>query len=726
MVVVDELVVRFRPEVTRSRALELLGGHELLSENELGENTYHVRVRAEHASQVLAEAGRLGRLGEVAYAQPNFLRIVEPELTRGGAAPREVALTRSGSPFLSVLLDPNLEPFPGPRWTVSGEPTWGTVPLPTGGQGVWPAAAGPGATDPSQWLPPEFDAVMEAGPFDLSASEYPTLLLRFGNFDPAEIDPFASITVTATSGAGSFTSMNLVDRVSFDFFLSSLFGLDLLPPGETISWRLSLFDELDLGDHRGQSDVRLQIRYQGGGFFPVPGFYLSRVELNQPQLPVTPLSDDPLSPLAWHLRNTGQLGGTPGVDIGFGQSGIFGATHTDLIVAVLDGGVDTEHEDLSTVPGYVPVESLPGDLAHGTSVAGLIGALGNNGLGGIGVAPGVKIMPLLLSTTDVEIAAGIRFAVDQGARIINNSWGADLPTEVLAEAFEYAHSQGVTVLAAVGNGGFPKVQFPANLPTVIAVGASSMGDEPQSYYDCSGYLFPTGYGPELDLVAPGAFLVAPYPGDDYIYTFGATSGATPIVTGVVARMLSLRPQLTPDEIREILTTTAFNPLTGQRTTGRIDDRLGWGRVDLYAALVEVAARYPQPPANLPGGEWTPPQVAGGSSPPASNVPDSGSDTMCFIATAAYGSPLDPHVATLRAFRDRWLLTNAPGRLAVGLYYRYSPSLATLVADSSVLRLATRAALTPVVLGLEHPLAAVMLGIGLFGLGLRLRRRRAAH
>ncbi len=111
------------------------------------------------------------------------------------------------------------------------------------------------------------------------------------------------------------------------------------------------------------------------------------------------------------------------------------------------------------------------------------------------------------------------------------------------------------------------------------------------------------------------------------------------------------------------------------------------------------------------------------------------DHRCFIATAAWGSPLDPHVQALRDFRDRHLVTNAPGRLFVNTYYRVSPPIAAVIAQRPILRAAVRTALTPIVLAVEFPAAAAGIGLAGSGAGLllllaarrrRTSRRRAAH
>ena len=106
-----------------------------------------------------------------------------------------------------------------------------------------------------------------------------------------------------------------------------------------------------------------------------------------------------------------------------------------------------------------------------------------------------------------------------------------------------------------------------------------------------------------------------------------------------------------------------------------------------------------------------------------NTSTGGSKGGCFIATAAYGSYLDPHVMVLRSFRDRWLLTNRPGAAFVDFYYRVSPPLAQVIADSPTLRVGTRLALTPIIIGIEYPVAGVAMLVVLIAAPLAWRARR---
>ena len=113
-------------------------------------------------------------------------------------------------------------------------------------------------------------------------------------------------------------------------------------------------------------------------------------------------------------------------------------------------------------------------------------------------------------------------------------------------------------------------------------------------------------------------------------------------------------------------------------------------------------------------------------PPVQAVTTDGSKSGCFIATAAFGSPLHEHVTTLRNFRDRFLLTNRIGRNCVELYYRVSPPVADFIREHRSLRIVVRWILTPIVYGLEYPVGFTLLAMAVFVVGFAAKRRRTGH
>lgn len=257
----------------------------------------------------------------------------------------------------------------------------------------------------------------------------------------------------------------------------------------------------------------------------------------------------------------------------------------DIDVAVVDTGVDGSHPDL--VGRVAPGASFLGTggtaqvgggatdpNGHGTHVAGIAAAGAQNGAGIAGVAPLARILPVRVldstgSGSSSAVAAGITWAVDNGAEVINLSLGGSY-SAAIATAADYAESRGVVVVAAAGNTGAPNsVMYPAALPKVIAVGS----------HDSIGSLSPfSSQGPEVDVAAPGSNVVSTYPGAQWRFMQG-TSMATPHVAGTVALMLGVDRTRSPEQIRALIRSTAVDA-----GAPGFDDGFGWGRLDTAAAL----------------------------------------------------------------------------------------------------------------------------------------------
>lgn len=298
----------------------------------------------------------------------------------------------------------------------------------------------------------------------------------------------------------------------------------------------------------------------------------------------------------------------------------------DIIVAVVDTGVDVLHPDLVanvwTNTGETPnngvdddgngcvddvngcafvSDSSPGcqnitngfindDIGHGTFVAGVIAAAAN-GIGMVGVARNVRIMPVKVldcygSGDPVATARGIRYAAHSGARVINLSLGGLQDSQEARDAVAEANALGALVVAAAGNDGVPGVAFPARIADVLAVGAAAQSNPGRR----SAF---SSYGPEVDVVAVGediigtlpasrCFVLLPcLPGGPYGVGSG-TSFSTPQVSGLAALMLSLKRDLSPQQITDIIKRTA-TPLPAGDTPGWA----GAGRINMLEAMKAV-------------------------------------------------------------------------------------------------------------------------------------------
>ncbi len=207
------------------------------------------------------------------------------------------------------------------------------------------------------------------------------------------------------------------------------------------------------------------------------------------------------------------------------------------LVAVIDTGVDYNHEDLNNVQkgyDYADNDSDPMDEnGHGTHCAGIIAAELGNSVGGAGIAPNASILAVRVlnasgSGTDAQICNGIYYAANYGADVLSMSLGGYGYSNAKQNAVNYARQQGATVIAAMGNDGTNVKQYPAALDGVIAVASVNPSGERAPY---------SNYGKWCDIAAPGSDIWSTTPGDNY-ECWDGTSMATPVVAGAAAMYIS--------------------------------------------------------------------------------------------------------------------------------------------------------------------------------------------
>ena len=259
---------------------------------------------------------------------------------------------------------------------------------------------------------------------------------------------------------------------------------------------------------------------------------------------------------------------------------------TDVVVAILDTGIDARHPDLSRLlPGrdFTGSGSLKDSCGHGTHVAGIAAATLGNGKGVAGLAQ-VRVLPVKVlapgsgggcTGSFSAIAQGITWAADQGADIISMSLGCSgCESQAVRDAVAHATRKGALVVAAAGNGGPCSncVDFPATMAEVLAVGCTTQKDSACSFGSS---------GPSVDLAAPGDKILSTYPGGRY-KTLSGTSMSTPYVSAALALLMSASPGLTPAEARRYLEATAVDVDAAGR-----DVRTGAGRIDVAAAMASL-------------------------------------------------------------------------------------------------------------------------------------------
>ena len=232
--------------------------------------------------------------------------------------------------------------------------------------------------------------------------------------------------------------------------------------------------------------------------------------------------NDPLFSSQWALNNTGQNGGTAGIDIDYCNARSITEGSSSIIVAVLDQGVDLTHPDINIYSKSYDTESgtSPSRVLgeHGTACAGIISAKANNSLGIAGIAPKCPVMSIsnsLASSVDSrqKRADGFNYAWQNGAAVISNSWSSSIKYDIINDAIQAAISNGrnglgCVIAFAAGNNNNSTVSYPANaISDIIAVGAISPCGERKSPSSCDGETnWGSNYGTALDIMAPGVLI----------------------------------------------------------------------------------------------------------------------------------------------------------------------------------------------------------------------------
>ncbi|MGE3263177.1 MAG: S8 family peptidase [Bacteriovoracia bacterium] len=312
------------------------------------------------------------------------------------------------------------------------------------------------------------------------------------------------------------------------------------------------------------------------------------------------IPDDPKLSSQWAHA---MIGSSAAWDISRGSASV--------VVAVLDSGVDYTHPDLAANmwknPGEIAGNGIDDDgdgfvddlygwnfvsnnnspmaddgSFHGTHVAGTVGAVGDNGIGISGHSPKVKLMALKFLGSEgagytSDAIKGVNYAVDHGAKIINNSWGGSSKSQALSAAIDHARAAGVLFVVAAGNEGQnnDKVDaYPTNYPqdNLVRVAASNSSDKLVSW---------SNYGAKkVDLAAPGVNIYSTKNGNSY-QNLSGTSMATPLVSGVLATMIAVRPDLSYQQIKGALLETVD-------VKSAYRGKVAWnGRVNAAKALAEV-------------------------------------------------------------------------------------------------------------------------------------------
>ncbi|CAD5966035.1 Thermitase [Planktothrix agardhii] len=324
----------------------------------------------------------------------------------------------------------------------------------------------------------------------------------------------------------------------------------------------------------------------------------SATESSEKITPQATTPNDPGYSQLWGLNNIGQSGGTADADIDAPEAWDIQKGNQNLVIGVIDTGVDYNHPDLSaniwTNPGEIAGDGIDNDSngyiddvrgwdfayndnnpmdvhGHGTHVAGTIAGKGNNGVGVTGVAWNAKIMPLKFlndsgSGSLSNAILAINYATAKGVKLTNNSWGGGGYTQALSDAINTAGQQGALFIAAAGNSSLNTDITPAypasyNLSNIISVASTTRTDGLSSFSNIGATT--------VDLGAPGSDIYSTLPNSSY-GTYSGTSMASPHVTGAAALLWSQNPTWTAQQIKNRLMSTgdSISALNGKTVSGK--------------------------------------------------------------------------------------------------------------------------------------------------------------
>lgn len=425
------------------------------------------------------------------------------------------------------------------------------------------------------------------------------------------------------------------------------------------------------------------------------------------------IPDDPDFSQQWGLHNTGQSGGLDDADIDAPDAWDVNQGSADVLIAVVDTGVDYTHDDLDGGRVRTDIDrdfvndddDAMDDHGHGTFVAGIIGADTNNGVGIAGICRACQILPIKVLNADgagtsESVSQGIQYAADQGADVINMSLGFPSDcgcSQTVAGAINYAYDKNTLLVAASGNDSDKaRTSYPASSPRVMAVGASDENDAEADFSNRDSY---------LDLMAPGVNVYSLDLGDSYNEGDG-TSAASPHVAGVAGLVLATHGEMSNAVLWHRLYQSADNFPAAARRAPRATVsydlsafpyhvfmpgvslmRQTFGRLNARSAVDYTSA----------GEMFSPLDVCSGEPSCTPGCPAEVTLTSQPAFTA--------HLALLRQFRDTKLAASAQGAALITLYDSNRLELAYLLASNAGLRAEARAVLSqwlPVVQAIVHP------------------------